>query len=47
MLTIGIDPGATIGVCVYDADGRCVLDTLTTRSPACCVRPRRCCATVA
>jgi hypothetical protein len=33
MITIGIDPGATIGVCVYDADASCVLDTLTTRSP--------------
>lgn len=33
MLTIGIDPGATIGVCVYDAEDRCVLDTLTTRRP--------------
>lgn len=33
MLTIGIDPGATIGVCVYDAEDRRVLDRLTTRSP--------------
>jgi len=33
MLTIGIDPGATIGVCVYDAADRCVLDRLTTKSP--------------
>ena len=33
MLTIGIDPGATIGVCVYDAEDRRVLDCITTRSP--------------
>ena len=33
MLTIGIDPGATIGVCVYDAEDCRVLDCITTRSP--------------
>ena len=33
MIVIGIDPGATIGVCVYDTTAGNVLASLTTRDP--------------